>query len=114
MKTFLLSLLIFASCATAALAAPLPGADSHLPVDVTADNMVYNADKNTVVFQGRVEAVRGEFKMWSETLTLYLTSKGDTKEADSHRPCQAEDHPGHTNTTRMDNSAVHPVSPSNF
>ena len=86
MKTFLLSLLIFASCATAALAAPLPGADSHLPVDVTADNMVYNADKNTVVFQGRVEAVRGEFKMWSETLTLYLTSKGEPKEGKSPAP----------------------------
>ena len=86
MKTFLLSLLIFASCATAALAAPLPGADSHLPVDVTADNMVYNADKNTVVFQGRVEAVRGEFKMWSETLTLYLKSKGEPKEGKSPAP----------------------------
>lgn len=85
MKTFLLSLLIFASCATAAMAAPLPGADSNLPVDVTADNMVYNADKNTVVFQGRVEAVRGEFKMWSETLTLYLKSRDDAKDAKNAR-----------------------------
>lgn len=63
------------------MAAPLPGSDSNLPVDVTADNMVYSADKNTVVFQGRVEAVRGEFKMWSETLTLYLKSKNTGGEA---------------------------------
>ena len=77
MKKIVLALLIVVLCATCAMAAPLPGADDNLPVDVTADNMVYTADKNTVVFQGRVEAVRGEFKMWSETLTLYLKSGGN-------------------------------------
>ncbi|WP_273524783.1 lipopolysaccharide transport periplasmic protein LptA [Mailhella massiliensis] len=87
MKKALLSLLIVAFCATCAAAAPMPGGDSNLPVDVTADTMVYNADKNTVVFQGKVEAVRGEFKMWSELLTLYLTSKNDTgKEKNSAAP----------------------------
>ena len=74
MKKSLLILLVLVFCATGAVAAPLPGSDENLPVDVTADNMVYNADKNTVVFQGKVEAVRGEFKMWSEVLTLYLKS----------------------------------------
>ncbi len=77
MKTILLSLVLLTFCTAGAMAAPLPGGDSNLPVDVTADNMVYTADKNTVVFQGRVEAVRGEFKMWSETLTLYLKSGGN-------------------------------------
>ena len=87
MKKALLSLLIVAFCATCAAAAPMPGGDSNLPVDVTADTMVYSADKNTVVFQGRVEAVRGEFKMWSELLTLYLTSKNDAgKEKNSAAP----------------------------
>ena len=66
MKKLLFTLLLCVLCTGAAMAAPLPGGDSNLPVDVTADNMVYNADKNTVVFQGRVEAVRGEFRMWSE------------------------------------------------
>ncbi len=79
MKRFLLTLLICAFSAVCAVAAPLPGADGNQPVDVTADNMVYSADKNTVVFQGKVEAVRGEFKMWSETLTLYLKSSGGTE-----------------------------------
>lgn len=74
MKTFLLTLVIFTFCTAGAMAAPLPGGDSNAPVDVTADSMVYSADKNTVVFQGRVEAVRGEFRMWSDTLTLYLKS----------------------------------------
>ena len=58
MKKLLLSLFVLALCTTGAMAAPLPGGDSNLPVDVTADNMVYNADKNTVVFQGRVESSR--------------------------------------------------------
>ncbi len=55
-------------------AAPLLNAEDDLPVDVVADQMVYEADKNTVEFQGNVEAVRGEFTMWSEILTLYLRS----------------------------------------
>ena len=77
MKKFLLTLLVCVFSAAGAVAAPLPGADDNLPVDVTADNMVYTADKNTVVFQGKVEAVRGDFKMWSEVLTLYLKSTGN-------------------------------------
>ena len=87
MKKIVLALLIVVLCATCAMAAPLPGADDNLPVDVTADNMVYNADNNTVVFQGRVEAVRGEFRMWSELLTLYLKSTNDAaKEKTSAAP----------------------------
>lgn len=86
MKTCFLTLVLFSLCTVGAMAAPLPGADSNLPVDVTADTMVYNADKNTVVFQGRVEAVRGQFKMWSETLTLYLKSTGDAGKEKSASP----------------------------
>lgn len=77
MKKALLSLFIIAFCATCAKAAPIPGEENNLPVDVTSDTMVYNADKNTVVFQGKVEALRGEFKMWSEVLTLYLAKNND-------------------------------------
>ena len=86
MKTFFLTLVLFSCCTVGAMAAPLPGADSNLPVDVTADNMVYNADKNTVVFQGSVEAVRGQFRMWSETLTLYLKSTGNAGAEKSTAP----------------------------
>lgn len=76
MKKIILAFLAALFCTTAAVAAPL--ADSGLPVDITADSMVYDADKNNVVFQGKVEATRGDFKMWSEMLTLYL--KSDDKE----------------------------------
>ena len=76
MKKIILAFLAALFCTTAAIAAPL--GDSGLPVDITADSMVYDADKNNVVFQGKVEATRGDFKMWSEMLTLYL--KSDDKE----------------------------------
>ena len=89
MKKFLFVLLLCAICTTGAMAAPLPGGDSNLPVDVTADNMVYNADKNTVIFQGRVEAVRGEFTMWSDTLTLYLKSRTDASQKNKNAASQA-------------------------
>ena len=70
MKKMLPALLAALLFSSSAWAAPLPGGDSDLPVDVTADSMEYSADKNTVVFHGKVESTRGEFKMWSEKLTL--------------------------------------------
>lgn len=86
MKKLLLSLLVTLLFSSAALAAsPLPGGDSDLPVDVTADSMEYSADNSTVVFRGKVEAVRGEFKMWSEMLTLVLKKQDDSKEKGEKR-----------------------------
>ena len=80
MKKILLALLAACLFASSAWAAPLPGADSNLPVDVTADSMEYSADKHTVVFHGNVEAVRGDFKMWSDKLTLMLKGKANKDE----------------------------------
>ena len=77
MKKLFLALLAACLFSTPAWAAPLPGGDSNLPVDVTADSMEYSADKSTVVFHGNVEATRGDFKMWSENLTLVLKGKGE-------------------------------------
>ena len=71
MKTFFASLATVLVFAAAAVAAPLP-MDNDRPVDVTSDSMVYNSDKNTVVFQGSVEATRGTFKLWAETITIFL------------------------------------------
>lgn len=75
MKKMLPALLAALLFSSSAWAAPLPGGDSDLPVDVTADSMEYSADKNTVVFHGKVESTRGEFKMWSEKLSLVLKDK---------------------------------------
>lgn len=80
MKKYLLALLAALLLSSPAWAAPLPGGDSDLPVDVTADNMEYSSDKKTVVFHGSVEAVRGEFKMWSDKLTLVLKGKDSGEE----------------------------------
>lgn len=86
MKKSILSLLAVLLFSAPALAAPVPGGDADLPVDVTANNMEYSADKNTVVFHGNVEAVRGDFKMWSEKLTLVLKDKkSDDKKQDTKK-----------------------------
>ena len=77
MKKLFLALLAACLFANPAWAAPLPGGDANTPVDVTADSMEYSADKSTVVFHGNVEATRGNFKMWSEKLTLVLKGKGE-------------------------------------
>ncbi|MBP3730576.1 MAG: lipopolysaccharide transport periplasmic protein LptA [Mailhella sp.] len=82
MKKCLAMLAFVLCCQYQAQAAPLP-VSSEGPVDVTSDAMVYNSDKNTVVFKGNVEAVRGEFKMWSELLTIYLASDGKEKSGDN-------------------------------
>lgn len=79
MKKPVLALLGMLLFSTPAYAAPLAGVDSDLPVDVTADKMEYSSDNNSVVFHGGVEAVRGDFKMWSEKLTLILKDKNADK-----------------------------------
>ena len=84
MKKYLLALLAALLLSSPAWAAPLPGGDSDLPVDVTADNMEYSSDKKTVVFHGSVEAVRGEFKMWSDKLTLILKGKNSGEEKNAN------------------------------
>ena len=80
MKKLFLALLAACLFANPAWAAPLPGGDANTPVDVTADSMEYSADKNTVVFHGNVEAIRGDFKMWSDKLTLMLKGKDNKDE----------------------------------
>lgn len=85
MKRCIFTLLAALLFSAQAWAAPLPGGDADLPVDVTADTMEYSADKSTVVFHGKVEAVRGEFKMWSETLTLVLMDKNSKSKKENKK-----------------------------
>lgn len=76
MKRIFPALALLLLLASPAAAAPIPLDGNNLPVDIISDSMAYNSAKNTVVFKGKVEAVRGEFKMWSETLTLFLKKDG--------------------------------------
>ena len=80
MKKIFLAFFTVFCLAAPSWAAPLPGADSDLPVDITADSMEYDSDKNIVMFRGQVEAIRGEFKMWSDILTLILKDKSGQEE----------------------------------
>ena len=76
MKTLFAAIALSVFLTAQASAAPLP-MSSDGPVDVTADSMVYNSDKNTVSFQGGVEATRGEFKLWADSLTIFLRGSGE-------------------------------------
>jgi len=60
-------------------AAPVNNMGGEGPVRVKADAMTYDTNKNTVVFTGNVEVVRGDFRLWSAILTLYL--KASEKQA---------------------------------
>ena len=82
MKTFLgfcfLAVVLTAMLPPAfAASSPLGGNDSKSPIRVTADNMIYEPDKNTVVFSGNVEVVRDDFRMWSARLTMYMKERKD-------------------------------------
>ncbi len=85
MKRFVFVILFALSFALPASAVSITGLDENLPVDVAADRMVYETEKNSVTFQGGVEAVRGEFTLWSDILTLYLKSPEDKEKKNATR-----------------------------
>lgn len=70
-----------------AASSPLGGNDSKSPIRVTADNMIYEPDKNTVVFSGNVEVVRDDFRMWSARLTMYMKERKDAAGGEKCRKC---------------------------
>lgn len=60
------------------LAAPVTTnalSDNNLPIKVTADDMIYDMDKNTVDFKGNVVVVRGDFILHSKVVTIYMLDK---------------------------------------
>lgn len=66
-------------CATA-VAAERPEA-KRVPTSIKADRMEYDADGQTVVFNGNVHVTRPDFELWSAKLTVYL-DKSNKKNAD--------------------------------
>ncbi len=42
------------------------------PTKITADKMVYEAEKRQVVFAGSVHVQRSDFELWSERLTVFF------------------------------------------
>lgn len=90
MKRIFPALAVLLLLASSAAAAPIPLDGGSLPVDIISDSMAYNAAKNTVVFSGNVEAVRGEFKMWSESLTIFLKKSDGPKKENPKAPAGME------------------------
>ncbi len=73
--SFIVLSFLFAFCSTAhkAYAEPksiMPAGD--VPTKINADNMDYNAEKNTIIFSGKVYVERAEFSLWADTITVYL------------------------------------------
>ncbi|WP_035104342.1 LptA/OstA family protein [Desulfohalovibrio reitneri] len=57
----------------------LPGtvrAAEKVPTRITADNLQYSQDHDSVTFTGDVHVVRGEMRLWADKLTTYLDKKG--------------------------------------
>lgn len=50
---------------------------------IVAEKMVYDSEKNTVVFEGNVHVTRPDIQIWSELLTLYLVDGGNGKASSS-------------------------------
>ena len=79
-----LTLLVFVSLAwTSATQAQQLGAkgDRTLPIEIEADNLEVQQDKQLAIFAGNVSAVQGRLRLQAETLAVhYLTRKNSTDE----------------------------------
>ena len=71
-------------CATVSLCCAADAAgraeSKKIPTNIKADRMEYNADGQTVVFNGNVHVTRPDFELWSAKLTVYLDKAGKKSE----------------------------------
>lgn len=51
---------------------------------IVAEKMVYDSEKNKVVFEGNVHVTRPDIQIWSELLTLYLVNEGNKSASSSN------------------------------
>ena len=100
--TTLLSCLFGLCCVICAALLPYSDAvaaegpeSKKLPTAIKADRMEYNADGQTVVFNGNVYVKRPDFELWSAKLTVYLDKSAkkpnETEEAAGAAGMQAGD-----------------------
>lgn len=73
-------------CVTVTLSCAVEAAgraeNQKMPTSIKADRMEYDADGQTVVFNGNVYVVRPDFEIWSAKLTVYL-DKASKKNSES-------------------------------
>lgn len=68
--------LIFGLFAGALSAQGLKGHDTEQPIDIAADTLEVDQDKQLAVFKGAVEVTQGELKFMTETLRVYYETNG--------------------------------------
>lgn len=77
LRIFFLFLCIFAQALFCEQALCAPRINTQeVPTKINADKMNYDADKNLVIFTGNVIVERAEFKLWANTISIYLKSSG--------------------------------------
>ena len=76
-----LAILISCFLLLAAAASAARGAESKVPVTITADSMTYTQDKGTVKFEGSVVANHPKIEIRSKALTAELSESGGEMEA---------------------------------
>jgi lipopolysaccharide export system protein LptA len=60
--------------------------DTSVPTKITADKVVYEADKQSVVFTGNVYVNRPDLEMWMDVLTVYFHPASKDKKASDKTP----------------------------
>lgn len=63
--------------ATGEAAAPVPA--KTVPTKITASQMEYSADMQTVTFTGNVYVKRPDFELWSGSMVVYLDKNGENR-----------------------------------
>lgn len=76
MSRAVLALLALVLAAGPAAAQGLPGGNSSEPVDIVADSLVVEQEKQIATFTGNVEAIQGEMTLTSDLLRVFYADTG--------------------------------------
>lgn len=57
--------------------------EKTVPTKITANQMEYSADRQTVTFTGNVYVKRPDFELWAQAMTVYLEKNGEKQKAES-------------------------------
>ncbi|MBO4311486.1 MAG: organic solvent tolerance protein OstA [Desulfovibrionaceae bacterium] len=86
-KTLLGAVLALFLWALPAMAAPSgTKPQNDVPTKITANKMVYEAEKRQVVFAGSVHVQRSDFELWSERLTVFFKPAQGAREGHEGLP----------------------------
>jgi lipopolysaccharide export system protein LptA len=84
-----LTLLALVLTAGTAAAQGLPGGNSSEPVDIVADSLVVEQEKQIATFTGNVEAIQGEMTLTSDLLRVfYADTGGEAADAAAASPAE--------------------------